>query len=92
MGRRRPRLPAPTWHGYIELHSIDPAQNRVRVYQLVLMPDLLGYWVAQSSWGRIGKYRRTANLVFAIRQEAETAGDDLVQLRLRHGYHVVYVQ
>ena len=54
----------------IELEARKPAANRLRRWQLDLGKDLLGAWVAEVRFGRIGSRGRLLRRVFVSEDEA----------------------
>ena len=54
----------------IELEARNPAANRLRRWQLELGKDLLGAWVAEVRFGRIGSRGRLLRHAFASEAEA----------------------
>ena len=54
----------------IELEARKPAANRLRRWQLDLGKDLLGAWVAEVRFERIGSRGRLLRRVFASEDEA----------------------
>ena len=54
----------------IELEASNPAANRLRRWRLDLAKDLLGAWIAELQFGRIGSRGRLLRHVFASENEA----------------------
>jgi hypothetical protein len=54
----------------IEQEARNPAANRLRRWQLDLGKDLLGAWIAEVRFGRIGSQGRLLRHVFASEDEA----------------------
>ncbi len=54
----------------IELEARNPAANRLRRWQLDLGKDLLGAWIAEVRFGRIGSRGRLLRHVFVSEEEA----------------------
>ena len=63
----------------LELEARDPASNRLRRWHIAISHDLLGTWVADVKFGRIGSRGRQVRLVF----ESQSDADDFLRQRLR---------
>jgi predicted DNA-binding WGR domain protein len=56
----------------IELEARNPDLNRMRRWKVELGQDLLGMWVVDVAFGRIGSRGRTIRHVFASQRAAHT--------------------
>ena len=63
----------------LELEARDPTANRLRRWQVDIGHDLLGAWVADVQFGRIGSRGRQVRLVF----ESQPDADAFLRQRLR---------
>jgi predicted DNA-binding WGR domain protein len=90
MARARRQTPdVPTWHTAIRLQSIVPQQNRFRAYSIVITQTLLEEWAVIRTWGRIDRRSRAMVMLCPTESEARKHANELVHLRLLHGYDVV---
>ena len=81
-------LELPPFTSYVHLVSIDPAENRCRFYRLQWHPTLWGDLALVCIWGRVGTLGQVRVLHGVRTADAEATAQALLQLRLRHGYHV----
>jgi predicted DNA-binding WGR domain protein len=73
------------------LHRLNPARNEARSYYVLIGPALLDRHAVVRVWGRIGGQQRV--MVTPCQtddDEARTLARKLIQLRLRHGYTLVW--
>ncbi len=70
----------------LELCHIDPSRNRFRRYLLTEQRTLFGELDLVIHWGRMGSPLRMRSETFSDRARLEKRRDELVRLRLRHGY------
>lgn len=68
------------------LHRIDPSRNMRRFYRLDVQPDLFGFWLLVSEWGRIGRPGQTRVVSFTRLDDAHCALQRQRQLKERRGY------
>ncbi len=74
----------------IILRSVDPTKNRFRQYVIEVQPTLFGGHGVTLRWGRIGAHRgQTQTYSFSTARGAVKKALHLVELRRRHGYHVI---
>ncbi len=66
--------------------------ERLRYYQLVLQPDLLGGWSLVREWGHQGASGRMKREHFASYDEAEAALQRVREAQQQRGYRVVFCQ
>ena len=82
---------APTeWERSALLHRIDPARNEARFYYVLVGPGLLDRHAVIRIWGRIGGQQRIMVTPCETDGEAWTLAMRLIQLRLKHGYKLVW--
>ena len=72
------------------LHRLDPARNEARSYYVLVGPALLDRHAVIRVWGRIGGQQRVMVTPCQSDAEARTLANKLIQLRLRHGYTLVW--
>jgi len=68
--------------------SCDPAQNRLRFYDLRWQPTLFGEGALVRGWGRQGQPGTIRATRYPDRDQAHAASRQLVRRRLAHGYQV----
>ena len=74
----------------IILRSVDPTKNRYRQYVIEVQPTLFGGHGVTTRWKRIGARRgQTRTYYFSTARDAVKKALHLVELRRRHGYHVI---
>ncbi len=74
----------------ILLRSVDPTKNRYRQYAIEVRPTLFGGHGVTARWSRIGARRgQTQTYYFPTAGEATKEVLRLVELRQRHGYHII---
>ena len=78
------------WKKSALLHRIDPARNEARFYYLLVGPALLDRYAVIRIWGRIGGQQRMMVTRCETDGEAWTLAMKLIQLRLKHGYSLVW--
>ena len=75
-------------NAYLVLKSVDPQQNRFRVYTISIISSLMKepVYIVTLSWGRIGSKRKKKGYVCSSQFEVETLLESVLQTRLKHGY------
>jgi predicted DNA-binding WGR domain protein len=71
------------------LASIDPSQNRYRLYRLYWQPTLWGEGALVRWWGRKGAMGRTQVSWYPTAKDAQDEFRRLLRLRTRHGYRLL---
>ena len=74
---------------YVRFQSTDPAQNRLRFYDLRWQPTLFGEGALMRVWGRQGQPGTIRAAVYPDRDRAQAEIRSLVRQRLVHSYHVI---
>jgi len=72
------------------LRRINLARNEARYYYVLVGPALLDRHAVIRVWGRIGGQQRVMVTPCQNDEEARTLAKKLIQLRLRHGYSLVW--
>jgi predicted DNA-binding WGR domain protein len=70
----------------IELWSLDPSQNRFRVYAIREERTLFGEPCLVVAWGRLGRPLRERTEIFTSGGALSARRSALVALRTKHGY------
>jgi predicted DNA-binding WGR domain protein len=78
------------WERSALLHRIDPARNEARFYYVLVGPALLDRHAVIRIWGRICGQERMMVTPCETDGEALILARKLVQLRLKHGYSLVW--
>jgi predicted DNA-binding WGR domain protein len=78
------------WDKSILLHRINLARNEARFYYVLVGPALLDRHAVIRVWGRIGGQQRIMVTPCETDDEARTLAEKLIQLRLKHGYTLVW--
>jgi len=68
------------------LTRIDPTRNINRFYAVQVIPSLFGDWTVMREWGRSGSPGTVRLSSYQRRDEAETAEQRTLKVRLQHGY------
>lgn len=70
----------------VVLHRVDPSRNMRRFYRLDVQPDLFGFWLVISEWGRIGRRGQVRVASFTSRDDADRALQRQRRLKEQRGY------
>lgn len=70
----------------VVLYRVDPSRKMRRFYRLDVQPDLFGFWLFMSEWGRIGRSGQRRVVSFASLDDAEAACQRQRRLKERRGY------
>jgi hypothetical protein len=76
----------------VEFDHTEPAKNAYRYYMILWQPTLLDEWAVVRIFGRHGQPKRTIATPFPSLEAAWPFIRALVKARLRHGYHVTYME
>ncbi len=73
----------------LRLERPEPAYNRLRFYNIAIMPTLLGGWALVREWGRIGQPGKMRETWFESESAAMEAGKQVQRQKERRGYHLI---
>lgn len=73
----------------IRLERREPAFNRLRFYNIVVTPTLLGGWALVREWGRIGQPGTVREMGFETEATAIEAALKIRRNKERRGYRAI---